>query len=65
MPIRRNGPFDDMALDEMVLYEMSCSQNRQIILAAHPTLILNLDFVKVFNSFLMQKLKMHLNVNVS
>ena len=26
MVIRRNGPFDDMALDDMVLDEVSCSQ---------------------------------------
>ena len=26
MVIRRNGPFDDMALDDMVLEEMPCSQ---------------------------------------
>ena len=25
MVIRRNGPFDDMALDDMVLDEVSCS----------------------------------------
>ena len=27
MVIRRNGPFDDMALDDMVLDEVSCSPN--------------------------------------
>ena len=26
MFIRRNGPFDDMALDDMVLDEVSCSR---------------------------------------
>ena len=26
MVIRRNGPFDDMAIDDMVLDEVSCSR---------------------------------------
>ena len=34
MVIRRNGPFDDMALDDMVLAEVLCSPLDYIMMQA-------------------------------